>query len=166
MRYLAMALLLALSALTARADDLADCTQSKDADRRIRGCTALMKMKKWEPWQMANMFLNRAQGHYFKGEHDLAIADCSKAIASRPLVDAYECRAAGYSGKGDYDRAIADFSVVIDSKPSAKAYHNRAYAHYQKNEFDDALKDLDRALKLDPTYERSIKLKDEIESPW
>ncbi len=63
-------------------------------------------------------FCNRGLAYYFKGIHNLAIADQDKAIDLDPLhAVAYNNRGAAYLKLGNYAAAIADLQRAIDLKP-------------------------------------------------
>jgi lipoprotein NlpI len=93
-----------------------------------------------------------------KASEDVAIAACSRAIASgkykgRDLAELYNHRGFERGAKRDLDRAIADYSEAIKLYPSyAVAYNNRGFAYVSKQDYDRAIADFSQAIKLDPKY--------------
>ena len=89
---------------------------------------------------------------------DVAIAACTRAIASRRysgsnLAKIYKNRGNAYYDKKDYDRAIADYSEVIRLDPKyALAFYNRGLAYYDKGDLDRAIADSSEAIRLDPKH--------------
>ena len=106
-RPLVFALALALSATGAWGDMDADCKQSSDPDRRIRGCTQIIERGKRETREYrAIAYNNRGLAYQEKGEVDRAIANFTTAIKFSPkYADAYNSRGVAYGKKGEVDRA-------------------------------------------------------------
>jgi tetratricopeptide (TPR) repeat protein len=58
---------------------------------------------------------------------------------------------------GDYKQAIADFNQVLEIEPNqAKTYLNRGYSRLQLDDNWGAIEDFDRAMRLDPKWQRCI----------
>jgi tetratricopeptide (TPR) repeat protein len=92
--------LLAVGSSLAFADALADCTQSTDPDRQIRGCTAFIRQNP----RNAGAYVNRSQAYLSKGDIDRALADTTRAIELNPkLAEAYSNRSWAHLQKGDID---------------------------------------------------------------
>ena len=120
-RPLVYALALALSATGAWGDMDADCKQSSDPDRRIRGCTQIIERGKRERREYrAIAYNNRGIAYQEKGEVDRAIADFTTAIKFNPNdARVYSNRGNAHSEKkGEVDRAIADFRKALEIDPS------------------------------------------------
>jgi tetratricopeptide (TPR) repeat protein len=89
---------------------------------------------------------------------DLAVAGCSRAIAShqytvRSLARMHARRGAAYQAQGDVKRAMADFSESMRIDPTyPSAYNSRGNAWYHSGDFDRAIADFNQALRLDPKY--------------
>jgi len=100
----------------------------------------------------AKGYTDRAWGYKAKGDFDLAIADCTKAIQINPnYKDAYLCRAHSYYDKGDYDRAAADYTQLIRLEPDNIAYYQqRAYSYKWKKDYDSAIETFTQAIQISP----------------
>jgi tetratricopeptide (TPR) repeat protein len=153
MRYLiglafGCALWLGASAPPARAGLNEDCRQNRDADLRVRACSALIGRNARSGWAYAN----RAAGYFMQGDDDRAIADCNKALQLNPGDDfALGVRGAAYHHKKDDDRALADLNEAIRRKARNDfALSYRGAVYLRKNEYDSALADLDNAIAINP----------------
>ena len=82
-----------------------------------------------------------------KASGDVAIASCSRAIASMTysghlLAVLYNNRGAKFQRKGDADLAIADYTEAIRLDPKyANAYYNRGLTWEIKGKKDSAIAD-------------------------
>jgi tetratricopeptide (TPR) repeat protein len=143
-RRLAFGLLLLLCGPAAWADDLADCNQMTDLDRRIRGCTNLIGQGKFQGSSLAVLHDNRGLAYGAKGDLDRAIADHAKAIEIDPAdATARYHRGLASAMKGAFDAAIADFSKAVELNPKlAPAYYNRGASYGMMG--DDRLHESDR----------------------
>jgi tetratricopeptide (TPR) repeat protein len=154
------ALVLTLSATGAWADRYSDCSQSKDLDRQIRGCTQIIERGKRESMEWRSYaYYNLGLAYQKKGEVDRAIADYNKAIKLDPkYAGAYLNRGAAYYRKGEVDRAIADYNKAIKLDPNdANAYNNRGAAYQKKGDKDQAIADFRKALEIDPSHQNAKK---------
>jgi tetratricopeptide (TPR) repeat protein len=107
---------LVLVATAALADSKSDCSDSKDHDLRIKGCSALLQRNPKD----VIAYNNRGDAYGLKGDLDRAISDYGKAIELNPnYAAAYNGRARAYTGKGDYVHAVADVTRAseLTSKP-------------------------------------------------
>jgi tetratricopeptide (TPR) repeat protein len=99
---------------SARANDIDDCTQGRDIDRRISGCTRLLKSGRLSTKNRAITFIKRGLAFSKKSQYDRAISDHTQAIRLNPrLAAGYINRGSAYGMKGQYDRAIADYASAI-----------------------------------------------------
>jgi tetratricopeptide (TPR) repeat protein len=115
----------------------------------------------------ADAYYNRCIIRNRRQEYDLAVADCSKAIAlgpgkntlnatgevkltdDRSRSDYFAQRGVAYHGKQDIDRAIADYSEALRLYPmSLTALNSRAKAYEAKGDKDRAKADADAAKLL------------------
>jgi tetratricopeptide (TPR) repeat protein len=135
LRHIAMCFFLFAGAPVAGANDLDDCNQTADADRRIRGCTRLIiERGTTEPELLSFFYDNRGIAYSNKGEFDRSIADHTKAIELN-LTDAvpYYHRALSHFQMKSFDQAIVDFSKAAEIKPKfVSAYYNRGGAYLYK----------------------------------
>lgn len=149
----AVSLLTAIPAYAATQRDYDDCNQSADADRRIRGCTAIAQDRKESRSNQVNALNNRGLAYRQKGDPDRALADYSEAIKLDPKYGpAYNNRGQIYQDKRDHDRALADLDQAIRINPDATRYTNRGRSHYDKRDVSKALADFDSAIKLDAKH--------------
>ena len=96
------------------ADDKSDCRDGKNADLKIKGCSALIKTDTKD----AIAYYNRGAAFQTKGDVDRAITDYDAAIGLKPdYAAAYENRARAYVAKGDYTRAVADVTKAGELTP-------------------------------------------------
>jgi len=127
------------------------CDQSKDLDRKIRGCTQIIRRgNKETKLYRAATYNMRGIAYGRKGYHARAVADFSKAIALKPdFSAAYYNRAEVYRDEGDFDSALADLGRAIEISPKLpRAYYKRAIAYKWIGDNDLALSDFDRALEF------------------
>ena len=151
-RMLLAALALSLGATGAWADRYSDCN-SKDPERKIRGCTEIINRGSQENRKIRAIAYNsRGYAYFNKGEYDAAIADYTKAIELDPKdAIAYNNRGYAYLDKGEYDAAIADYTKAITINPKyALGYGNRCAAYNQKGKYDQAIADCTQAIKITP----------------
>ena len=100
---------------------------------------------------------NQGLDYYYKGDHDRAISEFTKAIEINPrFAMAYNNRGREYLRKGEHDLAISDFTKAIEIKPNdAGAYLNRAAAYYKKGQHDLAISDFNKAIEINPNNARA-----------
>ncbi len=83
-----------------------------------------------------------------RGLYAQAVADFTRAIASRPDAASYRGRGVAYEHLGRHDLAIADLSRAIALRPDfLDAYENRGVAYDQKGFYDRAIADYSRAIE-------------------
>ncbi len=154
--FIVAAVLTLASFASARAGPADDCSQDKDQDLRIRGCTSIIEGSATGSKPAA--YNARGSAYYDKGDYDSAIADLSEAIRLDPKdANAYYHRGLAFAGIGNaaVERAIADF-IQLDPK-SVGAYYNRGNAYNNKGDYKRAIADYDAALRLDPTLKDAAK---------
>lgn len=138
-----------------RADDIADCAQTRNADLKIRGCSELIDSKLLTKLGQAQAYNNRGIGYKSKGKYKLAIADYNMAIKLAPkFATAYGNRGNLYLKLGNFARAISDDTMAIKLAPdNAANYNNRAAAYYKVGDKEKAIADLRKALEIDPSLQ-------------
>lgn len=101
---------------------------------------------------MASAYNNRCLAHNYKGEYDLAVADCDQAIRLDPRMgNAFANRCVANNYKGNYDLAIGDCDQAIRLNPqNATNYSNRCLAQTYKGNYELAMADCDQAIRLSP----------------
>jgi tetratricopeptide (TPR) repeat protein len=96
---LTLTILLSCWSPLAWADAAPDCSQDKDIDLRIDGCTRFIKKNP----KIASAYENRGLAYLDKGDWDRAIADATNAIRRNPRYGAaYQRRSFAYAKTGDY----------------------------------------------------------------
>ena len=96
------------------ADDKSDCQDGRNADLKIKGCSALIKTDAKD----AIAYYNRGSAYQTKGDVDRAITDYDMAIGLKPdYAAAYDNRARAFVAKGDYTRAVADVTKAGELTP-------------------------------------------------
>lgn len=134
--------------------DGAACS-SNDDDKKIAGCSALMRRDICDDTiTCARIYYNRGVAYSNKGDHERAIADFSEAIKNDPgLAAAYTNRGRSYLEIGDHTRAIRDLgvSISLDGKSPLPSY-NRAIAWFRHNDFDRAIEDFEETIRRDPAF--------------
>jgi tetratricopeptide (TPR) repeat protein len=105
----------------------------------------------------AEVYTSRCLARYLKGEFEVAIADCNRAIDIRPaLAAAYLNRGSARYGKGDRQGALADWNRTLEIDPHlAGAYCNRGALRQVSGDLAGAFSDLDEAIRLAPREAKS-----------
>jgi tetratricopeptide (TPR) repeat protein len=150
---------LALAGATpvALADAYTDCSQEKDRDREIRGCSEIISKGRETKEDLAKAYNNRGAAYGVMGDYARSIADFRRAIGLSPEdADTYNNRGNVYSMMGDYDRAVADFTEAIRLNPqNANAYNYRGHAYRAKRDYDRAIADFGEVIRLAPHSARA-----------
>src|SRR5262249_57158762 len=97
---------------------LGQCDPSVHPDARIAACTRLIEIGGAANETLASAYLHRCDAHGFKGNHDQALADCTRSIeliGTEPRAFAMRSRA--HVAKRRYDLAIRDVSEAIRLRP-------------------------------------------------
>ena len=120
-------------------------------DELIPLYTEIIEMEQ-EPHEKARAYAQRGVAYNYKGDHDLAIVDCTKGLALNPAyANAYINRGIAYDKKDEHDLAIADYTKSLELEPNNMfAYHNRGIAYINKNDFDPAIRDFNKIRERDP----------------
>ena len=111
---LAVGIMITAWPATTWADDKSDCRAGKDADVRIKACSAVIQSDAKD----ATAYHNRGAALQSKGDLDKAMADYDQAISLKPdYASAYDSRARIFVAKGDYTRAVADVTKAGELAP-------------------------------------------------
>lgn len=102
--------------------------------------------------RFADAFVNRCVAYEDKGQAELAVKDCTAAIALNPTdAVAYNDRGVAYEKTGNIDGALADYSKAIELDPSYRdAFANRAVLYDHKGDKELAIADYRAALAKNP----------------
>ena len=97
-------------------------------------------------------FLVQGRERLYRGEHERAIEEFSRAIQLNPTNSlAYHERGYTYSQLGKYERAINDFTQAIQLDPfDASAYNYRGQVHLELSDYTQAIKDYTQAIVESP----------------
>ena len=115
----------------------------EDAGGSIAGCTALIDGGKLSKDKLATAYANRCLVHTQRNESDLAIADCTQAIAIDPgNALAYAQRGEANCQKGDIKNCVADFDEAMRIDPSDPSFvYLRGMARADAGDADGAIGD-------------------------
>lgn len=140
------------NALAGKNEDACFADQEATDAERLAGCTKLIEGGKLSNDKLANAYTNRCLAHSQRKENDLAIADCSQAIAITPnSAIAYAQRGEAYCHKGDLKRCVADFDEAMRIDPSDPSFiYLRGIARADQGDADGAIGDLSKAIEQDP----------------
>lgn len=154
MRHIAIFAAVLVLALPARAGVVDDCNQDRDPDRRISGCTAVIRSGDYSGKDLAAAYTNRGNAYDDLGEYNRAIDDYTEALRIEPgYASAYNNRGVSYDNLGDYTRAIENYDQALRYDPGhVNAYYNRGNAYDDLGEYRRAILDYSKALRLDPNY--------------
>ena len=130
--------------------------EHKNWDELIAVFTKIIDQEQ-EPSAKVFAYINRAAAYNHraaadnrKGDHNLAIADCDKALKLAPSDPLMKFIGLFYRGvacrdKGDYGQAIADFDEALRLKVpdtiKANVHHGRGVAYIDQENFLYAFKD-------------------------
>ena len=115
----ALVMMLGLTGGCGQEQVVEDCSQNKNPDRRIRGCTQIIELGDATPNYIAGAYEARGLAHHKKRDYDRAIADFDKAIELSPdKVGFHISKGISYIEKRDRERAIAAFRKALEIDPS------------------------------------------------
>lgn len=149
--FLMLALLSAATATFALADVAGDCNQRADAERQIRGCTALIEQGGLAGPQLARAYHNRGTAYRAKEEHDRAIDDYNRVRAIDPKWPGIE-----QDLRRVFDeRMIVHLTILIERgfnrEEISSAYNNRGVAYLEvKGRLDLAMADWTKSIEYNP----------------
>jgi tetratricopeptide (TPR) repeat protein len=155
-RFLVLLVLVATTAsgraLGGEHEDFCFADQEATEDERLAGCTAVIDAGKLSKDKLATAYTNRCFVRSQRKESDLAIADCSQAIAIEPnSAIAYAQRGEAYCHKGDIKHCVADFDEAMRIDPNDTSFiYLRGIARADQGDSDGAIGDLTKAIEQDP----------------
>jgi Tfp pilus assembly protein PilF len=140
------------SALAGEHEDWCFADQETTDDERLTGCTAVIEGGKLAKDKLATAYTNRCLVHTRRKASDLAIADCTQAIAIDPgNALAHAQRGEAYCGKGDIENCVADFDEAMRIDPNDTSFvYLRGVARADADDGDGAITDLTKAIEQDP----------------
>src|SRR5262245_1747211 len=131
---------------------LGQCDLSVHPEERIVACTRLIERGGADDETLASAYLYRCDAYGFKGNHDQALADCSRAIELNGTEPrAFALRSRAHAAKRQYDLAVQDVSEAIRLRPKeAGLYYARGTTYEAAGQPDRAIEDYSQAIRLDP----------------
>jgi len=151
---LAAALMAApVGAQTPRDENWERC-EARTPQRRVEGCTAVIRAGGERDAQLAAAHYNRGLAHGELGQYIEAIEDFDRVILLQPAnAEAFNHRGTAYANRGHNDRAIQDYDQAIRLKPDfADAFNNRGFSWFAKGDLSRAIRDYDAAIRLVPGF--------------
>lgn len=139
---------------TYAARDDAACTQSNDADVKMKACTAILQGgRRLSTSDQAKYLAYRGWAHTQKQDYQAALADLDMSIAlDDRQFGSRGSRAGVHRVLGALENAIKDVDACIKLAPRfAPARTLRGDILRDKGDTEGAFKEYDAALKLDPT---------------
>jgi len=127
---------------------------SRDRDRSIAGCTALIQSGQESGRNIAVAFDDRGLAYARKRNFDRAIQDYDQSLHLNPnSATAHYNRGVAYEFKHDYDRALPDLHRPVQLDPGDTGSHFcRGLALEQRGDYDRAIQDFDQVLRTNPKY--------------
>jgi tetratricopeptide (TPR) repeat protein len=158
----ALGVLLPAAAL---ADRYSDCTQTRDQERQLRGCNAIIDRGGRE--NANNRYAaygNRGWIYLRQGRYEEGIADLDRSLTFKPRAAwSFANRGWVYNHIGDYHRAIADLNEAVAIEPRNPEYLRiRSLVHLKSGDHDRALADLDKAIAINPRYGGALGVRGEV----
>ena len=151
-RIVLASLCLGITAHTVLADSLADCSQTRNADLRLRACSEIIASTAGTPENMALAYRNRGSTRVDAGANEQAMADFDQAIALHPADSAnFAGRARAKLGLRDLLGASADYSEAIRLAPgNVSLYLSRGHVRFVQGDHVGAIADFTEAIRLKP----------------
>lgn len=104
--------------------------------------------------EQAVAFESRCRANIALGVYDLALSDCSEAIAlDQSLAEAYDGRCWAQLRIEQLTLAVSDCEKAVEMNRDEKSFaHNLGFVYENLGEIDKAKTEYQRALALDPTF--------------
>ena len=147
--WFAAAFILESAAAETRNQNRARCKDA-NSDLSIDACTALIQSGRQNKSGLAEMFSDRGNAYFRKGDYDRAIQDYDQAIQLKPdSAQVFNNRGNALTHMSRFDRAIADYDQATRLRPDyAMAFNNRGIVYDHKGEYNRAIQDYDQAIRL------------------
>ena len=145
-------LVVVVTASGAMADPLADCSQGRNADLRLRACSEVISSSAYGSDDKATAYRNRGNARADAGAAAEAVADFSEAIKLRPNdASSFAGRGRAKLTLGDISGAIADYGEALRLTPdSASFLVGRGHARFVEGDLPAAIADFTEAIRLNP----------------
>jgi tetratricopeptide (TPR) repeat protein len=156
--YVAIAFLISVAAVSAKAETLEYCHKGAmagekgDFELAIEHFSRCIEEGELTPVSTVTAYYNRGTAHQRNGQPDEAIQDYDKVIGLDPdHLPAFYNRGTIYESRGDYGRAIADYKEVVRLNPEHPYAHvNRGNSYQRLGQYDQAIHDYDEAIRIYP----------------
>src|SRR5262249_17422321 len=105
--------------------------ESSTDDETIRGCDAVLKLRREAPANLVSAMQYRGLAYFNKGQIDKAHDDFDQAVKVGPWIASnFELRGNAHLARGQYTQAIEDYDRALTLKPDyASALDNRGSAY-------------------------------------
>jgi tetratricopeptide (TPR) repeat protein len=145
-------LVLAAAANGAVADMLADCSQGRNSDIRLRACSEVIASPAYGAADKALAYRNRGNARADAGANTQAVTDLDQAIRLRPdNAFGYAGRARARLAMRNTTGAIEDYNEALRLTPeTASLYVGRGHARFVKGDLSAAIGDFTEAIRLNP----------------
>ena len=147
-----LACLAIIVATGAIADTLADCSQGRNSELRLRACSEVIASPAYGSDDKALAYRNRGNARADAGAAVQAVADFSEAIKLRPSeTSSHAGRGRAKLTLGDITGAIADYSEALRLAPeTASLYVGRGHVRFVQGDMPAAIADFTEAIRLNP----------------
>lgn len=131
-----------------------DCSQDKDLELSVKGCTEALNSHNMSSRQFAMTYYFRGNALRRLGEIERALEDLHKAISiDASYKQTYIDLGIIYKNRLEYDKAISYYDEALRIKSDfAQALYNRGNAYLYQNQNGKAVEDYHAALKARPSY--------------
>jgi tetratricopeptide (TPR) repeat protein len=132
--------------------DVAACNDIKDWNARIAGCSRLLARPKLPARNMAQIYLQRAEGYVNLKQLQNALPDYAAAVKFDPTnTVAHGERSYVFTQLGDPDHGLQSADQALRLNPNyGLGYMARAFALTQLGRLDDAIDAISKSIALNP----------------
>jgi tetratricopeptide (TPR) repeat protein len=152
LRRIGLACFAIVAATRAMAGTLADCSQGRNSELRLRACSEIIAGPTYGPDEKAIAYRNRGNARADAGAAAQALADFGEAIKLRPNdTSSHAGRGRAKLTLGDIAGAIADYGEALRLAPeTASLYVGRGHARFVQGDMPAAIADFTEAIRLEP----------------